>query len=188
MPFPIHKLSIFCFSRWNWIIINKDNHKLFRWGFFLSPPETQTLDIIGSGVLNSHIHFFNRQLALLGSRKPLCYTYTLVLLNNFPLFFPWDHFKLSNQPPRHAPVQPQDTGEWLGWICSESGIWTETHKNYLYCNATWKVASLLTSQNVSTSLQTAKINKNVTTEFWTMSLFIRRRRGGITSLQKTVLH
>lgn len=40
--------------------------------------------------------------------------------------------------------------------------------------------------NVSASLQTAKISKCLTTTFSTMSLFIRIRREGITSPQKTV--
>lgn len=149
------------------------------------------LDLIGPGVLNSQIHFCNRQLALLVSRKPLCYTYTLVLLNNFPLFFPWDRVKLVQQSASQvctlrAPSHRKLTG--MGMFSFESGIWTETHKNCLYCNATWKGASLLTSQHVSASLQTAKINKSLTTKFSTMHLFIRRRRGGITSPQKTVLH
>lgn len=151
----------------------------------------QILDLIGSGVLNSHIHFYNWQWALLVSRKPLCYTYTLVLLNNFPLFFPWDHVKLAQQPAsqaftHRAPSHRKMTG--MDMFCFDSGIRTETHKNYLYCNATWKGSSLLTSQHVSASLQTAKINKSLTTKFPTISLFIRRRKGGITSPQKTVLH
>lgn len=91
--------------------------------FYLFSPlqKIQLFDLVDSGVLDSHIHFCNQQLALLVSRKPLCYTHTLVLLNNFPLFFPWDHVKLVQQSAsevctRRAPSHRKMTEMGTFWV------------------------------------------------------------------------